>query len=157
MLTVRQSQRVLFACIVLLAVTALSKAQTSQPSSGLPGAQPPQTPAASGQRLTLADARNIAIQNHPQIQAATQLASAAAAQVKEVQSLYYPQASGSATGTYAENSSRIAAGYLNSPSVFNKFAEGVSVSQLVTDFGRTHELSKSSHLHAQAEQENVVT
>jgi outer membrane protein len=111
----------------------------------------------TGQRLTLAEAENIAIQNHPQIQAATQLASAAAAQVKEVQSLYYPQASGAATGTYAENNSRIAAGFLNSPSVFNKFADGVSVSQLVTDFGRTHELSKSSHFHAQAEQENVVT
>ena len=27
----------------------------------------------------------------------------------------------------------------------------------MTDFGRTHELSKSSHFHAQAEQENVVT
>jgi outer membrane protein len=77
--------------------------------------------------------------------------------VKEVQSLYYPQATGAATGTYAENNSRIAAGFLNSPSVFNKFADGVSVSQLVTDFGRTHELSKSSHFHAQAEQENVVT
>ena len=41
--------------------------------------------------------------------------------------------------------------------MFNKFADGVSVSQMVTDFGRTHQLSKSSHLHAQAEQENVAT
>jgi outer membrane protein len=110
----------------------------------------------NAQRLTLAEAQSIAIQNHPQIQAAAQLASAAAAQVKEVQSLYYPQANGAATGTYAENNSRISAGFLNSPSVFNKFADGLSVSQLVTDFGRTHELSKSSHYHAQAEQENVV-
>ena len=31
------------------------------------------------------------------------------------------------------------------------------MTQLVTDFGRTHELSKSSHFHAQAEQENVIT
>jgi len=45
---------------------------------------------------------------------------------------------------------------LNSPSLFDKFAEGVSVSQLVTDFGRTHEFSKSSHFHAQAQQETVV-
>jgi outer membrane protein len=109
-----------------------------------------------GQRLTLEDAEKIAIQNHPQIQAATQLASAAAAQVMEIQSRYYPQANGAATGTYAENNSRIAAGFLNSPSVFDKFAEGMSVTQLVTDFGRTHELSKSSHFHAQAQQENVV-
>jgi outer membrane protein len=109
------------------------------------------------QRLTLAEAENIAIQNHPQIQAATQSASAAAARVKEVQSVYYPQASGALTGAKAETNSRIAAGFLNSPSVYDKFADGISVTQLVTDFGRTHELSKSSHFHAQAEQENVIT
>jgi outer membrane protein len=123
----------------------------------LPPAQSQQPQNQTGQRLTLADAEGIAIQNHPRIQAATQLASAAAAQVKEVQSIYYPQASGAATGAYAETNSRISAGFLNSPAIFNKFADGVSVSQLVTDFGRTHELSKSSHYHAQAEQENVVT
>jgi outer membrane protein len=105
----------------------------------------------------LADAEQIAIQNHPRIQAATQLASAATAQVREVQSIYYPQASGAATGAYAQANSRIAAGLLNSPSVFDKFADGISVSQLVTDFGRTHELSKSSQYHAQAERENVVS
>jgi outer membrane protein len=130
------------------------------------GAQsPPQvsTPAQSqtqnqnGQRLTLMEAESIAIQNHPQIQAATQLALAAAAQVKEVQSAYYPQASGALTGAKAETNSRIAAGFLNSPSLFDKFAAGVTVSQLLTDFGRTHELSKTSHFHAQAEQENVIT
>jgi len=127
------------------------------PVNSTPSSVGLQTQSKAAQRLTLADAENIAIQNHPRIQAATQLASAAAAQVREVQSAYYPQATGSATGAYAENNSRISAGYLNSPSVFNKFADGLSVSQLVTDFGRTHELSKSSHFHAQAEQENVVT
>jgi outer membrane protein len=132
------------------------RAQTSPPYSTSASVQPP-----SGnqnvQPLTLAQAESIAIQNHPRIQAATQLASAAAAQVKEVQSIYYPQASGAATGVYAETNSRIAAGFLNSPSLFDKFAVGVSVNQLLTDFGRTHEFSKSSHFHAQAQQENVIT
>jgi outer membrane protein len=127
------------------------------PPPATPAPAQPQTQSQAGKLLTLTEAESIAIQNHPQIQAAAQLASAAAAQVREVQSQYYPQASGSATGTYAENNSRIAAGFLNSPSVFDKFADGISVIQLVTDFGRTHELSKSSHFHAQAEQENVVT
>jgi outer membrane protein len=143
---------VLAYCVAPAAVPG--RAQTPPPYTSPAPAQPQDQ---NGQRLTLAEAENIAIQNHPQIQAATQLASAAAAQVREVQSLYYPQANGAATGAYAENNSRIAAGFLNSPSIFNKFAEGVSVSQLVTDFGRTHELSKSSHLHAQAQQENVIT
>lgn len=143
----------LFAAVVLGAIP--STAQTGPQNSTPAAPSPSQNP--NGQRLTLQDAEKIAIQNHPQIQAATELASAAAARVKEVQSLYFPQASGALTGTYAENNSRIAAGFLNSPSLFDKFAEGISVSQLVTDFGRTHELSKSSHFHAQAEQENVVT
>jgi outer membrane protein len=130
------------------------KAQTA-PQGSIPPLAQSQNP--NAQRLTLADAEKLAIQNHPQIQAAAELASAAAARVKEVQSLYYPQASGALTGVYAENNSRIAAGFLNSPSLFDKFAEGISVSQLVTDFGRTHELSKSSSFHARAEQENIVT
>ncbi|HSZ21137.1 MAG TPA: TolC family protein [Candidatus Acidoferrum sp.] len=143
---------VLAYCVAPAAVPG--RAQNPPPYTSPAPAQPQDQ---NGQRLTLAEAENIAIQNHPQIQAAAQLASAAAAQVREVQSLYYPQATGAATGAYAENNSRIAAGFLNSPSIFNKFSEGVSVSQLVTDFGRTHELSKSSHLHAQAQQENVIT
>jgi outer membrane protein len=108
------------------------------------------------QKLTLQEAEQLAIQNHPQIQAATQLASAAAAQVQEARSSYYPQAYGSITGVEAENNSRIAAGGLNNPIIYDRFAEGLVVSQLVTDFGRTRELVKSSNLHAKAQQENVM-
>ena len=57
----------------------------------------------------------------------------------------------------AENDSRITAGALNNPIIYDRFADGVTVGQLVTDFGRTHELVKSSNLHAQAQQENVTT
>jgi outer membrane protein len=108
------------------------------------------------QKLTLQEAEQIAIQNHPQIQAATQLASAAAAQVQEARSFYYPQAYGSLTGVEAENNSRIAAGSLNNPVIYDRFSEGLAVNQLVTDFGRTYQLVKSSHLRAQAQQENVT-
>jgi len=113
--------------------------------------------AQSPQKLSLQEAEQIAIQNHPQIQAATQLASAAVSQVQEARSVYFPQANGSLTGVDAENDSRIAAGALNNPTIYDRFAEGVTVSQLVTDFGRTHELVKSSSLHARAQQENIVT
>src|ERR1022692_4511671 len=108
------------------------------------------------QKLTLQEAEQIAIQNHPQIQAATQLASAAAAQVQEARSFYYPQAYGSLTGVEAENNSRIAAGALNNPIIYDRFAEGVMVSQLVTDFGRTHHLVRSSDLYAKAQKENIT-
>jgi outer membrane protein len=146
----------------------------ASPSMGAPPPTAPQAPStpsayqapappaqnqtsATGQRLTLQDAQNIAIQNHPQIQAATQLARAAAAQVTEVRSAYYPQATGALSGAEAQSGSRIAAGFLNSPSIYDKFAAGAAVSQLVTDFGHTHQLSKSSNYHSQAQRESVVT
>ena len=111
----------------------------------------------TAQNLTLLDAEKIAIQNHPQIQAASHLAIAAQAQVTQARSAYYPFAYGSLTGADAQTNSRIAAGGLNNPIVFDRYANGITVNQLITDFGRTHELVKSSSLHAQAEKENVVT
>ena len=61
------------------------------------------------------------------------------------------------TGVDAENDSRIAAGVLNNPVIYDRFAGGVTVNQLATDFGRTYEIVKSSNLHAQAQRENVTT
>jgi outer membrane protein len=75
----------------------------------------------------------------------------------EVRSAYYPQAYGSLTGVEAEHNSRVAAGGLNNSIIYDRFAEGFTVGQLVTDFGRTYELVKSSNLKAQAQQENVAT
>jgi len=108
------------------------------------------------QELSLKDAEKIAVENHPQIQAAIGIASAAAEQVREVRSAYYPTAYGNLTGVDAENDSRITAGGLNNPIIYERYANGVTVGQLLTDFGRTHDLVKSSNLHAQAQQENVV-
>ena len=110
----------------------------------------------TAQSITLQQAEQIAIQNHPQIQAAIDLASAAKSQLTESRSAYYPTAYGSLTGVEAENNSRVAAGALNNPVIYDRYANGLTVSQLVTDFGRTHELVKSSNLRAQAQQENVV-
>lgn len=121
------------------------------------GPSPTSAQAAAPQKLSLQDAEQIAIQNHPQIQAAVNLAAVAKAQVTQARSAYYPLAYGSVTGAEAENNSRISAGGLTSPRIFDKYANGFTVDQLVTDFGRTHELVKSSNLHAQAQQENVVT
>jgi len=109
------------------------------------------------QTLSLREAEQIAIQNHPQIQAAANLAAAAQAQVTQARSAYYPTVYGSLTGVDAEHNSRIAAGGLNNPIIYERYSNGLTVSQLLTDFGRTHELVKSSDQRAQAQQENVVT
>ncbi len=112
--------------------------------------------AQTAQTLTLQQAEQIAIQNHPRIQAANYLASAAKSQVVEAKSAYYPTVYGSLTGVDSENNSRIAAGALNNPVIYERYANGLTVNQLITDFGRTHELVKSSSYHAKAEEENVV-
>jgi outer membrane protein len=131
--------RVLFS---FLAVAAL------RPASAVPQ---------TAQTLTLGQAEQIALRNHPQIQAAVDVASASEARVTQARSAYYPTIYGSLTGAYAENDSRIGAGALNNPVIYDRFAGGFTASQLVTDFGRTPELVKSSRLHAQAQQENVAT
>jgi outer membrane protein len=109
------------------------------------------------QKLTLAQAEQLAIRNHPQIQAALSMASAAKEQVTQQRSAYYPVAYGSATAVDAENNSRIAAGSLNNPIIYERYSNGFTVDQLLTDFGRTHNLVKSANYHARAARENVVT
>jgi outer membrane protein len=105
--------------------------------------------------LTLEDARRIALQNHPRIAAAQAAASATSQQVTEARSAYFPNLYGSITGVEADSGSRIAAGALNNPAIFNRFASGLTVEQLVTDFGRTQNLVASARLNAQAAQEGV--
>jgi outer membrane protein len=45
---------------------------------------------------------------------------------------------------------RILAGGLNNPSVYDRFAEGVAVTQLITDFGRTGSVASSAKYQARA-------
>ncbi len=133
-----RSQRLLLTWLAAALLSASAAAQTTE-------------------TLTLRQAEQIALQNHPQIQAAVNMAAASEAQVTQARAAYYPTVYGSVTGAYAENESRIGAGALNNPVIYDRFAEGVTAGQLVTDFGRTHEIVKSSNLHAKAQQENVVT
>jgi outer membrane protein len=105
--------------------------------------------------LTLAQAEQTALQNHPQVQAAQFTARAASEVVRETRSVYFPTAFASVTGAEAENGSRIAAGGLNNPVIYDRFATGVTIGQLVTDFGRTHALVASASLNAQAQEQSV--
>ena len=152
--------RFLALSLILFALAALPATPTSAQLHAAAGVQGPTqaaSTAAASQSLTLQEAEKIAIQNHPRVQAATYLAAEAKAQVTEARSAYYPHAYGSATGVEAETNSRVAAGALNNSIIFSRFADGVTVQQLVTDFGRTQELVKSSNLHARAQEENVTT
>ncbi len=111
--------------------------------------------ASSPESLTLAQAEKLALQNHPRVQSAQFSALAAIQVTREEKSGYYPFAFGSMTGAGAEHDSRLTAGGLNNPIIYNRYADGVMVGQLVTDFGRTQNLVASARLQAQAAQENV--
>jgi outer membrane protein len=105
--------------------------------------------------LTLEDARRIALQNHPRIAAAQAGASAVSEQVTQARAAYFPNFYGSITGVEADSGSRIAAGALNNPVIYDRFATGLTAEQLVTDFGRTQNLVASARLNAQAAEEAV--
>ena len=107
--------------------------------------------------LTLAQAEQAALQSHPQIQTAEFTAVAATEVIRESRAAYYPTVVASLSGADAQSGSRIAAGGLNNPIIYNRVAGGFSFAQLVTDFGRTQALVTGSSLNAQAQQESVST
>ena len=55
------------------------------------------------------------------------------------------------TGVGADNGSRLAAGGLNNPVVYNRLGTGLSIGQMITDFGRTGNLARSATLRAEAQ------
>src|ERR1044071_4528782 len=90
--------------------------------------------------LTLAEARRLAAQNHPAISAARYTAAAAHQTAPQYKAAYAPTFTGNFTSVGADNGSRLAAGGLNNPVVYNRVGSGLSVGQMVTDFGRTGNL-----------------
>lgn len=106
--------------------------------------------------LTLPEARALALKQHPRITTAELQAMAAREVVTQVRSAYFPQVSlhATAVGTSQDNT-RIAAGYLNNPAIYEREADGLLVSQLITDFGRTSHLTRSSRLQSQAANQNT--
>jgi outer membrane protein len=106
--------------------------------------------------LTLREAEDIALAQHPRISVANLVALAAEQSVKEARAAYFPNiyASATAVGTADTNNTRIAAGLLNNPDVYERAAGGITIQQLITDFGRTSELTQTSKLHSKAEQMN---
>lgn len=101
-------------------------------------------------KLTLKEAEEIAIRNHPQVNAAQLNALAANQVVTEVGAAKLPNLSANLTGAGAGDNTRIGAGGLNNPTILSRGATGVSISQMVLDFGRTNSLIESSRLRAKA-------
>jgi outer membrane protein len=152
--------------LLFLVLPFLGFAQESvnvQGAQGLPPAPAPQTadsPAPApqtnpGTSLTLKQAEDLAIKNNPQISVGRLVALASQQVVREARSNLWPTATGSLTGVDAESGSRITAGALNNPVIYERAAAGVIVTQLITDFGRTTNLVASANYAAKAENQNA--
>jgi outer membrane protein len=138
------------ALCLLLVGTTCSFAQ------GRPQAQAGHSGTSAGASLTLAQAEATALRNNPQITIGKLRALEAQQYVRETRSALLPTAYLSLTGVDSEAGSRIAAGALNNPILFSRAAAGATVSQLVTDFGRTTNLLSSSQFQAKAEDKNAA-
>lgn len=106
--------------------------------------------------LTVGDAETIALKNHPQISVARLLALAQGQVTKETRSAELPMVTGNLTAVDAHDGGRVTAGLLNNPVLYTRAAGGVSVSQLITDFGRTRNLVASAGLREKAQQSAEV-
>ncbi len=137
--------------------TTAHKSSAAKPSAAKPvaaaapsAATPPAADA--GEPLTLAEAQALALKNHPQIMASDLQLEAAKQSVKIARSNYLPQATGNAVSAFADDNTRVMAGSgISNPTILDRGAYGVSLSQLITDFGRTSDLVDASKLQVDAE------
>src|SRR5579863_6196589 len=137
-----------FILLAICAAICVRSAVAQAPPPQTPPAQAPSPQSLPG--LTLQQAEAIAIQNHPQIQAAQFEVNYSNQLIVETRSSYYPNVTGDLTGSQGNDLSRVGAGDLAASRLFNRFGQGVVVRQLVSDFGRTSNLVASSSLQAQA-------
>jgi len=143
---------------VATSVNPAAVPQTPAPAQNPPAplAQPQVPTTGAVQRLTLQDAEALALKNNPQISVARLLYLASNQVTREERSAYMPTLYGSVTGVDAEDGSRLAAGNLNNSTLYSRAAAGATMSQLITDFGRTHNLVAAAALRAKAANMNSV-
>ncbi len=135
-----------------LAVQGFAQSNPPPPEapSSLNQTAPPST---IGRRLTLADAEKIALEHNPNISIAHLLQLAQVQVTREARAGELPDAEASLTAVGAHDNSRVTAGALNNPVVYNRAAAGLTVRQLIIDFGRTHNLVRNAQSAAKAQLE----
>jgi outer membrane protein len=140
--------------LAIASQAAMAPQASTEPQSSTPEALASQSSSNQGPKLTLADAEKMALEHNPNISVARLLALAQAQVTREARASELPVATANLTAVGAHQNSRITAGVLNNPSVFDRAAGGLTVNQLITDFGRTHNLVLSAKSNAKAQLEN---
>lgn len=129
------------------------------PGQVLPPASPPSSkPVATRVPgvLTLMEAEQLAIRNHPALSSAASSREAAGSVVEQVRSAYYPTAAVNLTATAANHGTVLAAGVLQTSSLNTRFASGLNLLQMITDFGRTNSLVSAAKFRYQAAGDDLL-
>jgi outer membrane protein len=106
-------------------------------------------------KLTLKEAEDIAVKNHPQLSAARLTARAAEMVPRELGSVRLPILSAGLSGADATEDARIGAGGLNNPLILSRGATGFTINQLLFDFGRANSLVRSARYNAEASEQTA--
>jgi outer membrane protein len=114
----------------------------------------PAQPPSDAMRLTRAEAEQIAIKNNPQVSVGHLLALAQHQVYRQARSAELPTFNGNITAVDANEGSRIGAGFLTASHLFEHAGAGVTLTQLITDFGRTVNLVSSAKLQEKAQNAN---
>ena len=150
-------------------------AQSPKTVAGLPSAPAPSIhlspqapasrPGSSGSPTTLTrmQAEQTALKNNPRVTVSQLLALAQHEVVREARSAELPTANGAITAEKALEASRISAGTLTASRLFTHAGAGGNFTQLITDFGRTHNLvltqkfeEKAANASSLATKEEIV-
>ena len=125
-------------------------------AQNVPPAPTAQQAATTTKTLTLAEAERLALKNNPNISVANLNAMISHQNIREQRSALLPTAFLSVTAVDSRPGSRVAAGALNNPVIYPRAATGATVSQLITDFGRTNNLVASSEFEAKAQDQTAI-
>jgi outer membrane protein len=112
--------------------------------------------AQSPMHLTLTDAERLALAGNPRVQVSRLTALAEHQVITEQRSNLLPTVVGNITAVGADSGSRLAAGGLSNSAVYSRAASGLNATQLVTDFGRTRNLTASAGRRAQASDQSTL-
>jgi outer membrane protein len=122
------------------------------------GSQTPQEDQApnGALRLTRVQAEQLALKNNPRISVGHLLGLAQHQIYREARAAELPNLNGAVTAVNANEGSRIGAGSLTASRLLEHAGAGVTLSQLITDFGRTINLVSSSRLLEKAQNANAL-
>jgi outer membrane protein len=137
-------------------IAAFPSPPSSQTDSSAPQATASFPPTTSAMRLTRTQAEQLAIKNNPRISVGRLLALAQHQIYRETRSAELPTFNGVITAANANEGSRVGAGPLNAPRLLTHAGGGTTLTQLITDFGRTYNLVASARLAEKAQNANAL-